>query len=315
MHISARILRNDASQMDRGAATLTARDVAQRDRIAAVGMGLMARHGSHSISMAAFAAALGHCVPTIRRHFADMDALLAYLLRRHLQFLAECLGAVPFEPDRPAALRAAYLAATRSVMGGLTEAHMLLVRDRGLLPQDERDPVEDTLQGLACVLAGELGPQILYLLDSPMFNAIQIECMLQTLSAPAGRPAEEAVPATATSGLKPGSAVCPPPQGLSQEAERALVDGLFRDREPPPRPVLLPSPPDGHGWHDDRAGEAGHATPKASPDRPSCSTGLSTSPSSSPGTGLNPGPGPRPRTPSRPAARVARRKSPFSSSG
>ena len=296
MHISARILRNDASQMDRGAATLTARDIAQRDRIATVGMGLLARHGSHSVTMTAFAAALGHCVPTIRRHFADMDALLAYLLGQHLQFLAECLGAVPFGPDRPAALRAAYLAATRSVMGGLTEAHLLLVRDRGLLPQDERDPVEDTLQGLACVLAGDLGPQILHLLDSPLFNARQIECMLQTLKAPAGREAEEAVPKTRpadtrTSGREPGTEAFPTAQGLSQQAERALVDGLFRDREPACRPVFRSGRADGQTLNDNETGDANQTLPKAPPDRP------------------------RPRKPSRPAAPVARRKNPFSSSG
>lgn len=315
MHISARILRNDASQMDRGAATLTARDIARRDRIASVGQGLMARHGSHSITMTAFAAALGHCVPTIRRHFADIDALLAYLLRQHLQFLAESLGAVPFGPGRPAALRAAYLAATRSVMGGLTEAHLLLVRDRGLLPEDERQPVEDTLQGLGFVLAGDVGPQILHLLDSPLFNADQIECMLHTLNAPAGRDAAvEHVPDSETPATQAGLRTCAASLSPAGDAERSLVDSLFRgrdaggpvraaagadtfeargarlaaERHPVPVPVADRDPVKAHRPHDDNnRGGAQSTLAKTTPARPGA------------------------RQASRPAIPGARRKAPF----
>ena len=195
MHIPARILRNDAARADRNPPTPTTRDLATRDRIVDLGQVLMARHGRHAISMTAFALALGHCTATIRRHFADLDALLGSILQRHLQRLSEALSEVPWDaPDRQAALRAAYLGATRATLGGLTEGHLLLVRDRHLLPEDELTPVEDTLYGIGCILAGDHGAAALALLDTPALSAPQIECMMEGLRLSLEQPKYEAEP-------------------------------------------------------------------------------------------------------------------------
>ena len=193
MHIPARILRNDAIRADRNPPIPSTRDLTTRDRIVDLGQALMARHGRHAISMTAFALALGHCTATIRRHFADLDALLAAILQRHLQRLSEALSEVPYDaPDRPAAMRAAYLAATRSALGGFTEGHLLLVRDRHLLPDDELIPIEETLYGLGCILAGDHGTPAMALLDTPALGATQIELMLAALR----RSFEQPMPAT-----------------------------------------------------------------------------------------------------------------------
>jgi hypothetical protein len=60
-------------------------------------------------------------------------------------------------------------------MGGLTEAHLLLVRDRHTLPPDERDGIELIRYGIGELLTdGDVEDAFLFL-DAPLLAAARIE--------------------------------------------------------------------------------------------------------------------------------------------
>ncbi|MEJ0047475.1 MAG: TetR/AcrR family transcriptional regulator [Rhodospirillales bacterium] len=146
----------------------------------------MARRGSHTITLSGLAQALCISAGTLRRHFADLDVLLAILLCRHLRQIARALGDIPRDaPDRPQKMRAAYLDYTRTMLGGYTQAHLLLVRDRQLLPDDLLSNVETIRHGLGDMLAHGHAEAALALLDTRSLDAPLIEAALTALVAAA----------------------------------------------------------------------------------------------------------------------------------
>ena len=151
-----------------GAPVLTERQQRREARILAAAQHLLVHFGSGCISFRALATALRISTATLAWHYTDMDALLGEILRRHLRLITEALAAVPrTAANRQPLLRQAYLRATRSAGGGLHEAHILLTRDRHLLPEDERGPIEHTLRAIGQALAGASGPEALAGLSGP----------------------------------------------------------------------------------------------------------------------------------------------------
>jgi AcrR family transcriptional regulator len=179
MPIPLRTLRAEADALTGHRRKRSTRECEQEDRILLVAGHLFARHGRDNIAFNDFAIAMRMSTRTLRNHFVDLDSLLAEILQRHLRAVADAIGTVP-----PTALnlhvarRAAYLQATRTPYGGPTEAHILLVRDRHLLPPDLADTIETLRSGLGDMVAFPNGPAALALLDTTEVSASQIETML-----------------------------------------------------------------------------------------------------------------------------------------
>jgi AcrR family transcriptional regulator len=176
-----RILRAKAQSRDPSHFALTERQRQRHERVIAISQFLIAEEGRHNITFRGLARALRMTPATLRFHFLDIEALLGEILRRHLHGLAAALGKYePTDPERHQKRRAAYLAYTRTGLGGLTEAHLLLVRDSHTLPDDERNSIDMMRQGLAELLAGpgDLPEEVLLLLDAPFLDAARIEARL-----------------------------------------------------------------------------------------------------------------------------------------
>jgi AcrR family transcriptional regulator len=184
MRTPDRILRADAEKLERDPPDLTQRELEQYTRILAVTEGLMARHGIHTMTASGHAQALRMGPATLRRHFSDLDILLATLISRHQRKIAHALAQVPRDaPDRAQKLRAAYLAYTRADPGAVTDAHLLLVRDRHLLPEDLLTHIEQTRRNLGETLAPGHAEEALALLDMPALDAPCIEAALAAITA------------------------------------------------------------------------------------------------------------------------------------
>jgi AcrR family transcriptional regulator len=139
MEINARILRAQVNKVA-PPPPLTPRQQARETRILTAAEHLLAQHGTENITYRLLAVALTLTTATLRWHFVDLHALLAEILRRHLKTIAEALQAIP--ANQPDARIAAYRAATHHQDGTPKDAHILLLRDRHLLPPDELDDIE-----------------------------------------------------------------------------------------------------------------------------------------------------------------------------
>jgi AcrR family transcriptional regulator len=192
-----RILRAQAQARDPKPIQFSTRELERHDRILTVGRVLMAANGRQNLTFAGLAVALSLGTTTLRRHFADLDALLGEILAHHLGAIATALGAIPnTDPDAAAKRRAAYIAFTRTALGGFTEAHLLLLRDRHQLPEDVRTPLEDTRFGLAQILGGPLAEDTMSFLDSPNLDIGDIEFLLAALVTRRAAQAEQNARAT-----------------------------------------------------------------------------------------------------------------------
>ncbi len=184
MLIPARILRAGAETIAPANPFPNARERARHERILTVAKSLLAQHGRHAISFQSLAAGLSMSPTTLRKHFADLDLLLADIIRTHLLALSAAIGAVPLDhPDRAAAMREAYYAFTRTPIGGLTDDHLLLTRDTSLLPDDERTGIEQTHANLGFMLAPACPSEAMLLLDAPYLPLPRIEFILAPLLA------------------------------------------------------------------------------------------------------------------------------------
>ena len=184
MRTPTRLLRADAEELERDPPDFTPREMEQYTRILAVAEPIMARRGPHTMTLAGLAEALRMSPRTVRRHFSDLDALLATLLRHHLRKLACAIGKIPHDAaDRPQKMRAAYLAYTRTAEGNCTDAHRLLVRDRNLLPEDLFTHIQATRSGLGDILAPGHAEAALNLLDTCSLDAACIEAALAGIAA------------------------------------------------------------------------------------------------------------------------------------
>ena len=189
MPIPIRTLRAHVEDLPGERRTPSARELDREDRILDIARALMARYGRANLTLGALAAAMRLAPATIRRHFPDLDSILAELIRRHLHAISVAIGeatrGIPFHhPNRHALQRAAYVAFTRNAFSGTTPDHTLLIRERHTLPPDLLDPLEN----LRDLLGGSLGaanPEtILSLLDNPFIQPPQIEAMLAALQEP-----------------------------------------------------------------------------------------------------------------------------------
>jgi len=245
MQTNPRTLRAEADAFDRQLRFPTERDRQQRDHILTVAQALLARHGRHTISFTALAAALRMAPATLRRHFIDLDALLGDILGRHLLALSAALGEIPFDhPDRARQKRQAYFTYTRGAFGGLTEAHLLYTRDRHLLPDDILTSLELTRDGIGDLLAGPHAREALLLLDTPYIPLANIEAMLAALP---GEPTTETI--TETTAAEPATAKPatgkPKPSPAPTPKQTHLRPISTRHQPPPlrpPRPWHLTTP-------------------------------------------------------------------------
>jgi AcrR family transcriptional regulator len=182
MTTPARILRAMADIRETDREPMTEKQRQRHERILTLSQGLFAEAGRHNITFTNLAIALRMGTATLRWHFADLDALLAAIIRRHLRALSRALAQIPrTDPDWQRKRRAAYLAFTRNADGSLTEPHLLFTRETQHLPDDERLPIERLHRVMGEKLAGKLGLEAMLLLDLPSLDAIQIEAALAAI--------------------------------------------------------------------------------------------------------------------------------------
>jgi AcrR family transcriptional regulator len=175
----ARTLRALIEDLPEARRFLNRREEKQRDLIRAAGTRFFALLGHDSFTIPILAKALWMSPAAFNIHYCDLESLLADLIRTHLMNLFKALGTVPSDaPDRAAARRAAYLQATRTPLGGLTETHLLLVNRRENLPPDLREPIEELRASLGRNLAGDDADLAFRLLDAPELSPTEIETTL-----------------------------------------------------------------------------------------------------------------------------------------
>jgi AcrR family transcriptional regulator len=174
-----RILRALIDSKNGGPPALTPREREREERILAEGQFQMAKHGSHKITLTGLAKSVGITRDALQRHFCDIESLLAAILYRHLANIAAELAKIPSDAaDLHQLRRAAYVAFTRTESNALTEPHLLLVRERHMLPDDLRPGVEAARRDLGSILTAGEPERTLSLLDSPNFSPEDIELAL-----------------------------------------------------------------------------------------------------------------------------------------
>jgi AcrR family transcriptional regulator len=252
MQTSLRTARTILQNAGRPAPDLTTRQRDTRERVLTYAQTLMAACGALTLKFSTLAAAVHVAPSTLRHYFADLDDLLTVLVVRHLDTLLAALSETPNDdPNRDQNRRSAYLAATRTASGALTEAHLLLVRDRHFLPQDELTHIEAYRHQIGTLLAGDRAQLVLHTLDNPHATPDDIEALLGNLRA-APRPAARPQPATsplpaprpaaprlpAKGDFIPNVAYVPPPGFFEElERERAERPGPATFPHEPPNPA------------------------------------------------------------------------------
>ena len=203
MKPSHRALRDRIDAIPGNHPRFTAREQDRQEQIVTAGRTLLAEFGASSFTLNAFALALRMSPASIRRHFIDLDSLLVHILNRHLLTLSTVMGTLPRTAnDKHAARRAAYLAHTRTPLGGLTEAHLILVRDRHLLPQADRDRIETIRANLATLMAADHADSVIEWLDTPTMDLADIDAILAARAAAHAAPAPQPAPAAASTDLQ-----------------------------------------------------------------------------------------------------------------
>ena len=219
MKPSTRALRDRIDAIPGNQPSLTAREQDRQEQIVTAGRTLLAEFGARSFTLPAFALALRMTSASIRRHFIDLDSLLVHILNRHLLTLSTVMGRLPIGAnDKHAARRSAYLAHTRTPLGGLTEAHLLLVRDRHLLPHADRDRIETIRANLAPLMAAKHAEAVMEWLDTPTMDLADIDAILTARAA-------RAAPVPQTSAANPRPIFKLPPQRTRQTAWPASWQG------------------------------------------------------------------------------------------
>jgi AcrR family transcriptional regulator len=174
-----RILRAKAQARNPAHFALTERQRVRQESILDIAKHLIADEGRENITFAGLARALRLAVTTLAFHFVDLEALLGEIIRRHLRALSSELGKISADdPLRHKKRRAAYVAYTRTPMGGLNEAHLLLVRDRHTLPPDERETIELIRYGIGELLTDGSVEDVFLFLDAPLLTPARIEAYI-----------------------------------------------------------------------------------------------------------------------------------------
>jgi AcrR family transcriptional regulator len=136
---------------------LTTRELQRRDLILSAGRTAFVRCGRHAITLGSLALVLHLTTAAFRRLFIDLDDLLYQILDQHLLTVARKIAEIPdSDPDHKARRCEAYLDATRGNLGAYTEDHLLLLRERHLLPPDLLAHIESARTAIGEELAGTL---------------------------------------------------------------------------------------------------------------------------------------------------------------
>jgi AcrR family transcriptional regulator len=191
MHISPRILREEADALTNPRDSWTARQWRRHATIIFAGGVLLARHGKPAITMQNLALALAISPATLKKHFVDLDALIGEILTRYLRRLARIVNDIPDNhPQRYAARRQAYAKATRAKNGACNDAHRLLMRETANLPGDLREKIEAAQRALTASLAPGQGEQeqALPLPDAAFIPASAAKTLLAAPGKAANRP-------------------------------------------------------------------------------------------------------------------------------
>jgi AcrR family transcriptional regulator len=240
MNTNLRTYRTILQNAGRPAPELTMRQRETRERILTYAQTLMAAVGTLTLKFSTLAAAIYVAPATLRRHFADLDALLTTLIVRHLDTILAAITEIPnTDPDRDAKRRAAYLAATRTPSGALTEAHLLLVRDSHALPQDELTNIEAYRHQIGILLAGDHAHLIFPILDNPRATHEEIEFLVANLRAiptPHHAPRPQITPPRPQPPAEPDLAPFDPFIRPPSVFDALLPDHLQVHARPPARP-------------------------------------------------------------------------------
>jgi AcrR family transcriptional regulator len=179
MQTPARRLRSQEEDRAKFRFEVIGKDRERHELILASAAHLMALNGRNAVTLGNFAIALRMAPSTIRRLFADLDCLLAEILRNHLTAISNEMAKIPDDvPDKRAARRAVYLKYTRGPFGAYTEEHLLLVRDRATLPPDLLEPLEDLRFTVGMLMDHEVPGVVLGLLDVQGIAIQQVEAAL-----------------------------------------------------------------------------------------------------------------------------------------
>jgi AcrR family transcriptional regulator len=182
-----RILRDQADRLTNRKFHFSPRQKDRETRILLVAEHVFAQNSFACVTFGNLALALAISPVTLRQHFVDLDQLLADILQRHLFALLKTLtGIAGAGKAQDAARRKAWFEATRGVMGGLTDAHKLLIRERHNLPEDLRENIDNAYYALGELLAPNYGREALALLDAESADLPVIEALL---TAPLTKPA------------------------------------------------------------------------------------------------------------------------------
>ena len=158
--------------------TRTARDQQRRDQILDAALGLLTTHPRHTITIATLAMGMIVSPATIRRHFLDIDSIVAEILQNHLRAIIKTIGEIPNQCENVGQKRRqAYLAATRTPWGHVTDTHALLLREAQSLPEDLASAITQMRTSIGYTLAAERGHDMLQMLDTAWQNHALIEPM------------------------------------------------------------------------------------------------------------------------------------------
>jgi AcrR family transcriptional regulator len=218
MPIHPRLLR-DAIRDRLPRRNFSIRELERRDLILSAGRSAFVRCGRHNITLGSLALALNLAPATIRRFFIDLDDLLYEILDQHLLAVARRIAAIPDSgPDHATRRCAAYLDATRGNLGAYTENHLLLVRERHLLPPDLLANIESARTAIGEDLAGPLHAEAtLAVLDIQGSSNAELLRLVKHI----GEPAPIAEPEPAAEPAVPVRLVPKPPVFPRNEAAAA----------------------------------------------------------------------------------------------
>ena len=195
MQLPLRILRAAIDDLPGRQPQLSPLEADRRDRMVEAAGALLCQHGRESLTLRMIAACLRFTPATVERHFPDFPSLIGEVFTRHLQSIFTAMQKIPADAaDRQAARRVIYLNATRSAFGTYTRMHQLYVRERGALPDDIGQPLDQLRLAIGALVSREHGEAVLDLLDILALDPAKIEAFIGLLESDASA-IPEAAPA------------------------------------------------------------------------------------------------------------------------
>ena len=239
MNPPLRILRANGRDFLGKSRNKTAKEVERETDILNVAEHLMCDYSRADVTQKVLCSSLDITYAAFHRHFADLEELFGKILLRHLEAVFAAVCKTPWDtPDRGPAIRAAYLAYTRTSWGSHTNIHHLYLAHVGTLAPDVAEPVEAMRRMIASTLVSSDAPSsAMGLLDSLELEAPEIEALLIGLQAAAQRTA-----ARRAAARQPPAAVqaAPPPAPTPDPVVELATVRSARAEEPrfdPRRPT------------------------------------------------------------------------------